>query len=100
MLSADPSQPAYKAMSASVHPCMRLAVVMLHTELLPVCRNLTQAGAEIVLADRDQDVTLRRLGRATKVLMKQRPKGLPSAGELHSHLHAALHATLASMKPS
>jgi hypothetical protein len=68
---------------------MQLAVIVLHTELLPVCRNLTQAGAGIVLADRDQDVTLRRLNRAAAVLMKQRPDGLPIAGELHSLLHAA-----------
>lgn len=93
------SQPAFKAVAASVHPCMQLAVVMLHTELLSVCRNLNQAGAEIVLADRDQDITLRRLGRATR-LMKQRPEGLPVAGELHRLLHAALHAALASRKPS
>jgi pheromone shutdown protein TraB len=39
-----------------------------------------RVGAEIVLADRDQDTTLRRLSRAA-LLAQQRPEGLPTAAD-------------------
>ncbi len=58
---------------------MQLAVVMLHADVV----HCAQVGAEIVLADRDQDTTLRRLSRAA-LLYQQRPEGLPIAGELHT----------------
>ena len=55
-----------------------------------MCRNLKQAGAEVVLADRNQDVTLRRVFKVA-LLNEQRPEGLPIASELHRVLHAALY---------
>jgi hypothetical protein len=50
--------------------------------LLDIVRcDLMQVGAEIVLADRDQGTTLRRLSRAA-LLYQQRPGTLPIASEI------------------
>ena len=83
------------ALAASVEPCLQLAVVQFHNDVV----HCVQAGAEIVLADRDQDTTLRRLSRAA-LLYQQRPEGLPIAGGLHRVLCGKLCSHVVSGIPA